>query len=159
MPTNHVMAAAAAAEQRHAIAITATAAAIATAQAAVEVVCLTRPNFTREHYASIVIQTAFKGSAWEEKEKNPKIPWASVAWDGNLLPQHSAFGWCLMLGKLPTDEMISAKGAQLKSRCELRHGDWGDDVSSFCRVWFFQKGVRLLSGMLRVCLVLAFIHL
>ncbi|KAL5220678.1 hypothetical protein ABZP36_025391 [Zizania latifolia] len=55
-------------EQRHAIALAvATAAtaeaAVATAQAAAEVVRLTRPNssFVREHYAAIVIQTAFRG--------------------------------------------------------------------------------------------------
>ncbi|KAG8046342.1 hypothetical protein GUJ93_ZPchr0008g13635 [Zizania palustris] len=55
-------------EQRHAIALAvATAAtaeaAVATAQAAAEVVRLTRPNssFVREHYAAIVVQTAFRG--------------------------------------------------------------------------------------------------
>ncbi|XP_078173168.1 protein IQ-DOMAIN 18-like isoform X1 [Carex rostrata] len=56
-------------EQRHAIALAvasaATAeAAVATAQAAAEVVRLTRPSttaFVREHYAAIVIQTAFRG--------------------------------------------------------------------------------------------------
>ncbi|XP_062195102.1 protein IQ-DOMAIN 17-like [Phragmites australis] len=55
-------------EQRHAIALAvATAAtaeaAVATAQAAAEVVRLTRPNsgFVREHYAAVVIQTAFRG--------------------------------------------------------------------------------------------------
>ncbi|KAL6856898.1 hypothetical protein ACP4OV_018280 [Aristida adscensionis] len=55
-------------EQRHAIALAvATAAtaeaAVATAQAAAEVVRLTRPNsgFAREHYAAVVIQTAFRG--------------------------------------------------------------------------------------------------
>ncbi|XVF12752.1 hypothetical protein REPUB_Repub08aG0146500 [Reevesia pubescens] len=58
---------AAEAEQRHAIAVaiatTAAAhAAVATAQAAVEVVRLTRPTiFVREHFAAIVIQTAFRG--------------------------------------------------------------------------------------------------
>ncbi|XP_043718416.1 protein IQ-DOMAIN 17-like [Telopea speciosissima] len=66
--TNPVVAAATtAAEQRHAIAVAvataaAAEAAVATAQAAVEVVRLTRPsNFVREHYAAIVIQTAFRG--------------------------------------------------------------------------------------------------
>ncbi|CAL9112639.1 unnamed protein product [Musa textilis] len=56
------------AEQRHAIALAvasaATAeAAVATAQAAAEVVRLTRPSasFVKEHYAAIVIQTAFRG--------------------------------------------------------------------------------------------------
>jgi predicted NBD/HSP70 family sugar kinase len=55
------------ADQRHAIAVAmATAAAahaaVATAQAAVEVVRLTRPPiFGREHYAAVVIQTAFRG--------------------------------------------------------------------------------------------------
>ncbi|XWS48643.1 hypothetical protein CRYUN_Cryun13aG0093700 [Craigia yunnanensis] len=54
-------------EQRHAIAVAmataaAAQAAVATAQAAVEVVRLTRPSiFVREHFAAIVIQTAFKG--------------------------------------------------------------------------------------------------
>uniref|UniRef100_A0A0D3GVR3 DUF4005 domain-containing protein n=1 Tax=Oryza barthii TaxID=65489 RepID=A0A0D3GVR3_9ORYZ len=55
-------------EQRHAIALAvATAAtaeaAVATAQAAAEVVRLTRPSssFVREHYAAIVVQTAFRG--------------------------------------------------------------------------------------------------
>ncbi|THU58499.1 hypothetical protein C4D60_Mb03t14950 [Musa balbisiana] len=55
-------------EQRHAIALAvasaATAeAAVATAQAAAEVVRLTRPSasFVKEHYAAIVIQTAFRG--------------------------------------------------------------------------------------------------
>ncbi|XP_072966294.1 protein IQ-DOMAIN 17-like [Typha angustifolia] len=61
-------AAAVTAEQRHAIALAvATAAtaeaAVATAQAAAEVVRLTRPSstFVKEHYAAIVIQTAFRG--------------------------------------------------------------------------------------------------
>lgn len=61
-------AAATTAEQRHAIAVAvATAAtaeaAVATAQAAAEVVRLTRPSasFVKEHYAAIVIQTAFRG--------------------------------------------------------------------------------------------------
>ncbi|CAK7348640.1 unnamed protein product [Dovyalis caffra] len=63
---DHVSAAGAA-EQRHAIAVAvATAAAaeatVATAQAAVEVTRLTRPSYhPREHYAAIVIQTAFRG--------------------------------------------------------------------------------------------------
>lgn len=55
-------------EQRHAIALAvATAAtaeaAVATAQAAAEVVRLTRPSpsYVREHYAAIVVQTAFRG--------------------------------------------------------------------------------------------------
>ncbi|OEL23099.1 hypothetical protein BAE44_0015883 [Dichanthelium oligosanthes] len=58
-------------EQRHAIALAvATAAtaeaAVATAQAAAEVVRLTRPHpnsggFVREHYAAVLIQTAFRG--------------------------------------------------------------------------------------------------
>ncbi|XP_022737311.1 protein IQ-DOMAIN 1-like [Durio zibethinus] len=54
------------AEQRHAIAVAiattaAAQAAVATAQAAVEVVRLTRPSiFVREHFAAIVIQTAFR---------------------------------------------------------------------------------------------------
>ncbi|KAJ7007939.1 hypothetical protein D5086_005135 [Populus alba] len=65
-PTDHVSAAAAA-EQRHAIPVAvATAAAAeaagATAQAAAEVARLTRPSYhPREHYAAIVIQTAFRG--------------------------------------------------------------------------------------------------
>ncbi|KAF3975002.1 hypothetical protein CMV_001716 [Castanea mollissima] len=56
-----------AAEHRHAIAVAAATAAaaeaaVATAQAAVEIVRLTRPSsFVREHYAAIVIQTAFRG--------------------------------------------------------------------------------------------------
>lgn len=56
-----------AAEQQHAIAVAAATAAaaeaaVATAQAAVEIVRLTRPSsFVREHYAAIVIQTAFRG--------------------------------------------------------------------------------------------------
>ncbi|KDP25216.1 hypothetical protein JCGZ_20372 [Jatropha curcas] len=55
------------AEQRHAIAVAeataaAAEAAAATAQAAVEIVRLTRPsNFVREHWAAILIQTAFRG--------------------------------------------------------------------------------------------------
>ncbi|KAL5231998.1 hypothetical protein ABZP36_030774 [Zizania latifolia] len=55
-------------EQRHAIALAVATAAtaeavVATAQAAAEVVRLTRPSssFVREHYAAIVIQTAFRG--------------------------------------------------------------------------------------------------
>jgi opacity protein-like surface antigen len=62
------------AEQRHAIAVAmATAAAahaaVATAQAAVEVVRLTRPPiFGREHYAAVVIQTAFRGYLVSKKE-------------------------------------------------------------------------------------------
>ncbi|XVF51076.1 hypothetical protein PTKIN_Ptkin04bG0155300 [Pterospermum kingtungense] len=58
---------AAEAEQRHAIAVAiattaAAQAAVATAQAAVEVVRLTRPSiFVREHFAAIVVQTAFRG--------------------------------------------------------------------------------------------------
>ncbi|XWS50273.1 hypothetical protein CRYUN_Cryun12cG0074100 [Craigia yunnanensis] len=58
---------AAEAEQRHAIAVAiattaAAQAAVATAQAAVEVVRLTRRSiFVREHFASIFIQTAFRG--------------------------------------------------------------------------------------------------
>ncbi|THU63746.1 hypothetical protein C4D60_Mb01t19070 [Musa balbisiana] len=55
-------------EERHAIALAvasaATAeAAVATAQAAAEVVRLTRPSasFVKEHYAAVVIQTAFRG--------------------------------------------------------------------------------------------------
>ncbi|KAM0844109.1 hypothetical protein ACQ4PT_057275 [Festuca glaucescens] len=55
-------------EQRHAVALAvATAAtaeaAVATAQAAAEVVRLTRPSssFVREHYAAVVVQTAFRG--------------------------------------------------------------------------------------------------
>ncbi|XP_011025382.1 PREDICTED: protein IQ-DOMAIN 1 [Populus euphratica] len=57
-PTDHVSAA----EQRHAIPVAvATEAAVATAQAA-EVAWLTRPSYhPREHYAAIVIQTAFRG--------------------------------------------------------------------------------------------------
>ncbi|KAI3990679.1 hypothetical protein MKX01_022979 [Papaver californicum] len=56
-----------AADERHAIAMAvatavAAEAAVATAQAAVEVVRLTRPpNFARETYAAIMIQTAFRG--------------------------------------------------------------------------------------------------
>ncbi|XVF12857.1 hypothetical protein REPUB_Repub08aG0156000 [Reevesia pubescens] len=53
------------AEQRHAIAVAAAETAVATAQAAVEIVRLSsRPsNYAnlREHYAAIVIQTAFRG--------------------------------------------------------------------------------------------------
>lgn len=66
-PTASRVSAAAAADQRHAIAVAvataaAAEAAVATAQAAVEVVRLTRPsNFVKEHYAAIVIQTAFRG--------------------------------------------------------------------------------------------------
>ncbi|KAJ8650241.1 hypothetical protein MRB53_003264 [Persea americana] len=66
-PTASLVSAAAAADQRHAIAVAvataaAAEAAVATAQAAVEVVRLTRPsNFVKEHYAAIVIQTAFRG--------------------------------------------------------------------------------------------------
>ncbi|GAB4861539.1 hypothetical protein Ancab_036731 [Ancistrocladus abbreviatus] len=58
---------ASAAEQRHAIAVAvataaAAEAAVATAQAAMEVARLTRPaNNAREHYAAVVIQTAFRG--------------------------------------------------------------------------------------------------
>ncbi|KAA8540089.1 hypothetical protein F0562_026781 [Nyssa sinensis] len=58
---------AAGAEQRCAIAVAmattaAAEAAVATAQAAVEVIRLTRPSiFVREHFAAIVIQTAFRG--------------------------------------------------------------------------------------------------
>ncbi|KAA8516221.1 hypothetical protein F0562_019400 [Nyssa sinensis] len=66
--TSVLEAATAAAEQRHAIAVAvataaAAEAAVATAQAAVEVVRLTRPpsNCAREHYAALVIQTAFRG--------------------------------------------------------------------------------------------------
>ncbi|KAF5450494.1 hypothetical protein F2P56_030843 [Juglans regia] len=65
-PPNHVSETADA-EQRHAIAvamatIAAAQAAVATSQIAVEVVRLTRPSiFGREHYAAIVIQTAFRG--------------------------------------------------------------------------------------------------
>ncbi|KAG6786921.1 hypothetical protein POTOM_008541 [Populus tomentosa] len=65
-PTDHVSAAAAA-EQRHAIPVAvataaAAEAAVATAQAAAEVARLTRPSYhPREHYAAIVIQTAFRG--------------------------------------------------------------------------------------------------
>jgi hypothetical protein len=65
-PADHVSAAAAA-EQRHAIAVAvataaAAEAAVATAQAAAEVARLTRPSYhPREHYAAIVIQTAFRG--------------------------------------------------------------------------------------------------
>ncbi|XAR62918.1 hypothetical protein NMG60_11022657 [Bertholletia excelsa] len=60
-------AATAAAEQRHAIAVAvasaaAAEAAVATAQAAVKVARLARPpNYAREHYAAIIIQTAFRG--------------------------------------------------------------------------------------------------
>ncbi|XP_002525813.2 protein IQ-DOMAIN 17 [Ricinus communis] len=69
--TNNIMATAiseaADAEQRHALAVAmattaAAQAAVATAQAAVEVVRLTRPSlFVKQHYAAIVIQTAFRG--------------------------------------------------------------------------------------------------
>lgn len=51
-------------EQKHALAVAvATAeAAMATAQAAVEVARLTRPTYQpKQHYAAIVIQTAFRG--------------------------------------------------------------------------------------------------
>ncbi|KAI9076814.1 hypothetical protein K1719_041230 [Acacia pycnantha] len=57
-------AAEAATDQKHALAVAVAAAevAMATAQAAVEVARLTRPpNHTKEHYAAIVIQTAFRG--------------------------------------------------------------------------------------------------
>ncbi|CBI34598.3 unnamed protein product, partial [Vitis vinifera] len=63
VPTNPILVA----EQRHAIAVAAATAAaaeaaVATAQAAVEIVRLTRPSsFFREHYAAVVIQTAFRG--------------------------------------------------------------------------------------------------
>lgn len=56
-----------AADQRHAIAVAAATAAaaeaaVATAQAAVEIARLTRPsNYVKEHYAAVVIQTAFRG--------------------------------------------------------------------------------------------------
>ncbi|XP_031262780.1 protein IQ-DOMAIN 1-like [Pistacia vera] len=56
-----------AADQRHAIAVAAATAAAAeaavvTAQAAVEIARLTRPsNYVKEHYAAVVIQTAFRG--------------------------------------------------------------------------------------------------
>ncbi|KAG9453123.1 hypothetical protein H6P81_006027 [Aristolochia fimbriata] len=62
-----VSSSAANADQRHAIAVAvataaAAEAAVATAQAAVEVVRLTQPtNFVREHYAAVLIQTAFRG--------------------------------------------------------------------------------------------------
>lgn len=55
------------AEHRHAIAVAAAIAAVveatvATTQAAVEIVQLTRPSsFVKEHYAAMVIQTAFRG--------------------------------------------------------------------------------------------------
>lgn len=61
-PTDHMSATAD--EERHAIAVAVAtaAAAAATAQAAVEVARLTRPSYhAREHYAAIVIQTAFRG--------------------------------------------------------------------------------------------------
>lgn len=66
---NAIPEASAEAEQRHAIAVAiattaAAQAAVATAQAAVEVVRLTRPAasiFVREHFAAIVVQTAFRG--------------------------------------------------------------------------------------------------
>lgn len=62
--TDHVSVTVASAEQKHALAVAvATAeAAMVTAQAAVEVARLTRPsNHAREHYAAIIIQTAFRG--------------------------------------------------------------------------------------------------
>lgn len=65
VPTDHLSAAAA--EHKHAIAVAvataaAAEAAVATAQAAAEVARLTRPAYNaREHYAAIVIQTAFRG--------------------------------------------------------------------------------------------------
>ena len=72
VPTNPILVS----EQRHAIAVAAATAAaaeaaVATAQAAVEIVRLTRPSsFFREHYAAVVIQTAFRGylvsnGSWE----------------------------------------------------------------------------------------------
>ncbi|RZC73645.1 hypothetical protein C5167_049125 [Papaver somniferum] len=66
--TNHVPAyESKVADERHAIAVAAATAAaaeaaVATAQAAVQVVRLTRPpNFSRETYAAIMLQTAFRG--------------------------------------------------------------------------------------------------
>ena len=70
------------AEQRHAIAVAAATAAaaeaaVATAQAAVEIIRLsTRPPScisAREHYAAIVIQTAFRGYLVSDKQVTGKM--------------------------------------------------------------------------------------
>lgn len=62
---DHASAAVAAADQKHGLAVAAATAetTMATAQAAVEVARLRRPTtyHAKEHYAAIVIQTAFRG--------------------------------------------------------------------------------------------------
>lgn len=66
-PRDHEEAAVDTERRRHALAVAmastaAAQAAVATAQAAMEVVRLARPStFVREHYAAIVVQTAFRG--------------------------------------------------------------------------------------------------
>lgn len=62
-------------------------AAVATAQAAMEVVRLTEPpNFAKENYAAIMIQTAFRGYLVKISNQNPRIPTPPI-----LLFQEMAF--------------------------------------------------------------------
>ncbi|XP_042509216.1 uncharacterized protein LOC122084859 [Macadamia integrifolia] len=59
-------------------------------------------------------------SAWNEiRQRNLKVPWFSLVWNKMLQPRQSVFGWRLMHGKMPMDDIISQKGIPLVSKCYL----------------------------------------
>ncbi|XP_042486145.1 uncharacterized protein LOC122066407 [Macadamia integrifolia] len=59
-------------------------------------------------------------SAWNEiRRRNPKVHWYSLIWKAHLQPRQALFGWRVVNGKLPTDDLIKLKGVFLPSQCSL----------------------------------------
>ena len=54
-----------------------------------------------------------------KKHHFPKVQWAKIIWSKDFPPSKSLLVWRLMLGKLPTDENLSARGCSLPSMCSL----------------------------------------
>jgi len=50
-----------------------------------------------------------------KKHHFPKIHWAKVIWSKDILPSKSLPMWRMMLGKLPTDEILASRGCNLPS--------------------------------------------
>jgi len=49
----------------------------------------------------------------------PTLPWASTIWTTCIPPSHSFIFWCLVHGKIPTDDNLSSRGCAIVLMCSF----------------------------------------
>ncbi|GKD29653.1 reverse transcriptase zinc-binding domain-containing protein, partial [Tanacetum coccineum] len=78
--------------------------------------------------------------AWKDLSgQYEKVPWYNVVWFSNMIPRHAFIVWLLMLGRLPTQDMISKWHPNKDMKCTLCNEEMDSHHHLFFKCKYTEK--------------------